>query len=105
VISYAVAQRTPELGIRMALGATRARVLQLIFRRALGLALAGVAIGLVAAFAVTPLMKSLLYKISPADPLTIVVSAAFFLLAATAAAYFPARRAMRIDPADALRYE
>lgn len=105
VISYAVAQRTPELGIRMALGATRASVLQLIFRRALGLAGAGIAIGLVVAFILTPLMKSLLYKISPADPVTIILSCALFLFAALAASFFPALRATRIDPLDALRHE
>ena len=105
VISYAVAQRTAEIGIRMALGATRSSVLQLIFRRALALAGAGILIGLAAAFALTPLMKSLLYKISPADPVTIAASVTLFLLAALAASFFPARRATRIDPLDALRHE
>jgi len=105
VISYAVAQRTQELGIRMALGATRADVLKLVLGRALALASAGIAIGLIAPFTLTPLMSSLLYKISPADPLTLAASAVLFLLAALLASYIPARRAMRIDPADALRYE
>jgi putative ABC transport system permease protein len=105
VISYAVAQRTQELGIRMALGATQADVLKLVVGRGVGLAGVGVAIGLVAPFTLTPLMKSLLYNVSPADPLTIAGSAILFLLAALVASYVPARRAMRIDPADALRYE
>ncbi|MDE3136222.1 MAG: ABC transporter permease [Acidobacteriota bacterium] len=105
VISYAAAQRTHELGIRMALGATRADVLKLVLGHGLALAIVGVAIGLIAPFTLIPLMSSLLYKISPADPLTLISSAILFLLAALAASYFPARRAMRIDPAVALRHE
>ena len=105
VISYAVAQRTQELGIRMALGATQGDVLKLVIGRGLTLAGTGIAIGLIAPFTLTRLMSSLLYQVSPADPLTIIGSAILFLVAALLASYIPARRAMRIDPADALRYE
>ena len=105
VISYAVAQRTQELGIRMALGATQADILKLVVGRGLMLGVAGIAIGLIAPFTLMPFMKSLLYQVSPADPLTIIGSALLFLIAAVLASYIPARRAMRIDPADALRYE
>jgi putative ABC transport system permease protein len=105
VISYAVAQRTQELGIRMALGATQADILKLVVGRGLTLGAIGILIGLIAPFTLTPLMRSLLYRVSPADPLTIIGSALLFLTAALLASYIPARRAMRIDPADALRYE
>ncbi len=105
VISYAVAQRTQELGIRMALGATQTDVLKLVVGRGLALAGVGIAIGLIAAFTLAPLIKSLLYKVSPADPMTIIGSAILFLVAALLASYIPARRAMRVDPMVALRYE
>lgn len=105
VISYAVVQRTQELGIRMALGATRGDILRLVVGRGLMLAAAGIAIGLFAASMLAPLMRTLLYRVEPADPETIIGSALLFLVAALLASYIPARRAMRIDPADALRYE
>ena len=105
VISYAVAQRMQELGIRIALGATQTDVLKLVVGRGLALASAGIAIGLLAPFTLTPLMQSLLYKVSPADPVTIVGSAILFLLAALAASYIPARRAMRVEPVIAFRCE
>jgi putative ABC transport system permease protein len=105
VISYGVAQRTQELGIRMALGATQTDVLKLVVGRGLALAGVGIAIGLIAAFTLTPLLKSLLYKVSPADPMTIIGSAILFLVAALLASYLPARRAMRVDPMGAVRYE
>lgn len=105
VISYGVAQRTQELGIRMALGATQGDVLKLVVGRGLALAAGGIATGLVASSLLTPLMKSLLYHVSPADPVTMVASGLLFLTAALFASYIPARRAMQIDPADALRYE
>jgi putative ABC transport system permease protein len=105
VISYAVAQRTQELGIRMALGATQTDVLKLVVGRGLMLAGMGIAIGLIAPFTLTPLMTRLLYKVSPADPLTVVGSAILFLVAALLASYIPARRAMRVDPMVALRHE
>lgn len=105
VISYAVAQRTQELGIRMALGATRSDILKLVVGRGLTLGIVGIALGLIAPFTLMPLMRSLLYRVSPADPVTLIASALFFLIAALLASYIPARRAMRIDPADALRYE
>ena len=103
VISYAVSQRTQELGIRMALGATQADILKLVVGRGAALGAVGIAIGLTAAFTLTPFMRSLLYRVRPADPLTIIGSAILFLIAALLASYIPARRAMRIDPADALR--
>jgi putative ABC transport system permease protein len=105
VVSYAVAQRTQEVGIRMALGATQTDVLKLVVGRGLALSGVGIAIGLIAAFTLTPLIKSLLYKVSPADPMTIIGSAILFLIAALLASYIPARRAMRVDPMVALRYE
>ena len=105
VISYTVAQRTQELGIRMALGATQTDVLKLVVGRGLMLAGVGIAIGLIAPFTLTPLMTSLLYKVSPADPLTVAGSAILFLVAALLASYIPARRAMRVDPTVALRHQ
>lgn len=105
VISYASAQRTQEMGIRMALGADKKDIFRLVIGRGLRLAGMGIAIGLVAPFTLTRLMSSLLYKVSPADPLTIIGSAILFLVAAFLASYIPARRASRTDPMVALRYE
>jgi putative ABC transport system permease protein len=105
VISYASTQRTQEMGIRMALGANKKDIFRLVIGRGLRLAGIGIGIGLVAPFTLTRLMSSLLYKVSPADPLTIVGSAILFLAAALLASYIPARRASRTDPMIALRYE
>ncbi|HLW43563.1 MAG TPA: FtsX-like permease family protein, partial [Candidatus Acidoferrales bacterium] len=105
LISYAVAQRTHEMGIRMALGADKKDIFRLVIGRGLRLAGIGIVIGLVAPFTLTRLMSSLLYKVSPADPLTIIGSAILFLAAAFLASYVPARRASRTDPMVALRYE
>jgi predicted permease len=105
VISYSVAQRTREIGIRMALGARREEVLHLIVGQGACLALAGVAVGLVGALLLTRLMSSLLYGVGPADPSTYFAVALLLVLVAIAASYVPARRAMRVDPVVALRYE
>lgn len=105
VISYAVAQRMHEMGVRMALGADKKDIFRLVIGRGLRLAGIGIAIGLVAPFTLTRLMSSLLYKVSPADPLTVIGSAILFLAAALLASYIPARRASRTDPMVALRYE
>jgi putative ABC transport system permease protein len=103
VIAYSVAQRTQELGIRIALGADQGDVLQLVVGHGLGLTLTGIVIGLAGAFALTRLMSSLLYQTSATDPIAFGASALLFTAVALLASYLPARRATRIDPTDALR--
>jgi predicted permease len=105
VISYSVIQRTHEIGIRMSLGAQPRQVLRLVMGQGLKLALCGIVIGAAAAFALTHLMLSLLFGVSPADPLTFTGVAILLVAVALAACYVPARRAMRVDPMTALRYE
>jgi ABC-type lipoprotein release transport system permease subunit len=105
LISYAVARRTAEMGIRMALGARRASVVWLVLREALILVLIGLAAGIPLVSAAARLVKSLLFGVSPTDPATLVATAALMLFIAAVAAYLPARRASRVDPMAALRYE
>lgn len=103
VIAYTVAQRTQEVGIRRALGAQHADILRLVLGQGLSLTIAGIALGVGGGLALTRYLKSLLFQVSPADPATFAGLAILFLAAALAAAYFPARRAMKIDPMQALR--
>jgi len=105
MIAYAVSQRTHEFGVRMALGAQRQDVLQLVLGDGLKIAASGVFLGISASFALTRFMRSLLYAVGPNDPLTFAVVPLLFALVALAACYIPARRAMRVDPMVALRYE
>jgi predicted permease len=105
VVSYSVAHRTHEIGIRMALGARRADVLRLILQEAMLLVAAGIGAGAFAAIAVGRLMATLLYGVKSTDPFTFVVVSLIFIGVALAASYIPARRATRIDPMLALRHE
>jgi putative ABC transport system permease protein len=105
LISFMAAQRTREIGIRMAFGADRRDVLKLVIGHGMTLTLAGVMIGLVASLGLTRLMESLLFRISTTDPATFVVIALVLGIIPLVACYIPARRATKVDPVLALRYE
>jgi len=105
VTSYSVTRRVHELGVRMALGATRSQVILLVLKESLQLTLAGLAIGLVGALALTHLLSSMLYEVGPTDPLTLAGVSVFLAAIALLASYLPAQRATKIDPMVALRYE
>ena len=105
LVSYSVAQRTQEIGIRMALGATGHAVLRMVVRQGIVLAIAGVTVGLLGSFALSRLIESLLFETKPTDLATFMVASLVLLVATFLASYIPARRATKVDPIVALRYE
>lgn len=105
VLSYQMARRTNEIGIRLALGAQQSDVMRLVIGQGMKMTMIGIATGLVSSFALTRFIKSLLFEVSETDPVTFVVIAILLALVALAACYIPARRAMKVDPLKALRYE
>ena len=103
VMAYSVAQRTREIGIRMAIGARQVDVSRMIMRRGMALTAAGVLAGIVISLALSQLVRSQLYGVQPSDPLTMAAVLVLMTAIAAAAAYLPARRAARVDPVTALR--
>jgi predicted permease len=105
VIAYSAAQRTQEIGIRLALGATRRDILRMVVGHGMKLVAAGVTLGLIGGFAITRILSGVLIGVSVTDPLTFLTATAILSAVGFAATYLPARRATRIDPMNALRYE
>ena len=105
VISYSVSRRTHELGVRIALGAQRRDVLKLVIGQGMLLGLIGVVLGIGGAFALTRILQSLLFDVSTTDPLIFIAVSLLLVLVIITACYLPARRATRVDPVIALRYE
>jgi putative ABC transport system permease protein len=105
VMAYITSERTHEIGIRMALGAQRFDVVRMILRQSFALALAGVALGILASIGLTRLIGTMLYGVRPTDVFTYAGVVGLLVVAAAVASYIPARRAMRVDPMVALRYE
>jgi putative ABC transport system permease protein len=105
VLAYSVAQRTQEIGVRIALGATPGGILKMVLGQGLLTVAIGLIVGLAGSLLLTRTMRSMLFEISPNDPITIVGIALLLLLIAMLASYIPARRATRVDPMIALRYE
>jgi len=105
IISYSVGQRTHEIGIRMALGARTADVLKLVMTRGLVMTLAGLGLGVIGSLALTRFLRSLLFGVTPTDKVTFVVVGLILLIVALLACLFPARRAAKVDPLVALKYE
>jgi putative ABC transport system permease protein len=105
LISYVISQRTQEFGIRMALGARQGNIVLLVLRRSLILAITGLAIGVLASLGATRVLSSLLYEVSPLDPVTFVEVSVFLLAVILLACYLPARRASKLNPLRALRYQ
>jgi len=105
VLSFAVVQRTREIGVRVALGAQKGNILSLVVGQGVKLALTGAAVGIAGAFAATRLLSGLLFGVTPTDPLTVLGVSLLLVLVAVSASWLPARRATKVDPMEALRYE
>ena len=105
VIAHSVSQRTQEIGIRTAMGATARDILTLVFKQGLLPVSIGLTIGLPAALAMTPILKSQLVNVSPTDPISLLAASGILVLSATLGCWIPSRRAVRVDPVVALRHE
>jgi ABC-type antimicrobial peptide transport system permease subunit len=105
VLAYLTGQRVPEIGVRMALGASAADVIYLVLRQSLGMIVSGVVVGTVAAFAAGRVLEGLVQGIGPIEPSTFVIVIPLLMIAAVIASFVPARRASRVDPISALRQE